>query len=49
MDWLDSEEFYDLVRKYRLFPLEDWSQVREAFENVKSAIRREIKNIGDRE
>ena len=38
-DWLDGEEFYNVMQSYRMAPVTDQAAVCAAFETVKEAIR----------
>lgn len=40
--WLDGREFYDLMQAYRVAPVERQSSVLEAFDAVKTALRRRL-------
>lgn len=44
-DWLDSEEFYNLMQEYRHAPVENQILVGIAFQKVKTYIRQIMRQI----
>ena len=41
-DWLENQEFYDLMQAYRIMPITEQELVVRAFEKVKQLIRFEL-------
>lgn len=44
-DWLEEQDFYELMQIYRHAPLVPQAEVREAFEAVKDYIRKQSTKV----
>lgn len=47
MQWLDEQEFYELMQAYRFAPITDPKAVVDAFEAVKQMIRERCREIDE--
>lgn len=43
LEWLDGEDFYNLCQYYRHMPITEPGLIRQAFDDLKNYIRRQVK------